>query len=113
MRCFRGLVFLVLGLLAGCATARPSPDIGGTAQGYAGQVVAVREVTGGAAAQQIARILGQSGSAQQMTGQEIVVKLADGEVKSFVPPQGVAPAGLSSGDNVVITETPKMQISLR
>lgn len=113
MRCFRGLIFLALGALAGCATARSSPDMVGAAQGYVGQVVAVREVTGGAVTQQITRILGQSDPTRLVAGQEIVVKLTDGEVKSFVPPQGSVPAGLAPGDHVVITETPKMQISLR
>lgn len=113
MLCFRGVIFLTLGLLVGCATARPSPHLAGTAQGYAGQVVAVRAVTGGAVTQQITRILGQSDPMRLTAGQEIVVRLTDGEVKSFVPPQGAVPAGLAPGDDVVITETPRMQISLR
>lgn len=78
-----------------------------------GQVVAVREVSSGPLTAQITRILGQADNAPSIRAQEVVVKLADGEVKSFVPPQGAVPAGLAPGETVMITETPRLQISLR
>lgn len=112
MRCFKGIVFAALGLLAGCAGAHVS-GLENTSQGYAGQVVAVRPVTGGAVTEQITKILGQPYIAQPETGQELVIRLADGEVKSFVPPQGAIPTGLVVGDNIVITEAPSLKISLR
>lgn len=78
-----------------------------------GQVVAVRQVSEGPLTAQITRILGQADNAPPIMAQEVVVKLADGEVKSFVPPQGALPAGLAPGETVMITETPRLQISLR
>lgn len=101
-----------LGVLAGCAASHP-PVLSGMESGYMGQVVAVREVSSGPLTAQITRILGQADNAPSIRAQEVVVKLADGEVKSFVPPQGAVPAGLAPGETVMITETPRLQISLR
>lgn len=106
------IAFLFLGLLAGCATSHP-PALAGTESGYVGQVVAVRQVSEGPLTAQITRILGQADNAPPVVGQEVVVKLADGDVKSFVPPQGALPAGLTPGETVVVTETPRLQISIR
>ena len=82
-------------------------------QGYAGQIVAIRSVTGGALTMQITKILGQPEEAPLTAGQEVVVRLTDGEVKDFVPPQGTMPTGLMPGDHIIITETPVMRISRR
>lgn len=112
MRCFLAVVFAVLGLLAGCTESRPS-DFASTSTVYAGRVVAVREVTGGALTAQITQILGQPDYASLASGKEVVVRLADGEIKTFVPPQGSLSARLAPGDDVVISTTPNLKISLR
>lgn len=112
MRCFPVVIFSVLGVLAGCA-APPTPVASNQPVGYTGEVVAVRQVTEGQLTTQITKILGQADYSPQRTGQEVVVRLSDGEVKSFVPPSGVVPAGLAPGAHVLITETPTMKISLR
>ena len=108
---FRGLIFAGLVFLAGCATT-PTQSAA-LPQGYTGQVVAVRNVQAGALTMRITNILGQRDDVPLTAGREIVVRLADGEVKSFVPPQGAAPEGLAPGDEITITETPDMRISLR
>lgn len=112
MRCFPIVIFSVLGLLAGCAKP-PAPVASNLSTGYAGRVVAVRQVEEGQLTAQITKILGQTDYNPRQMGEEVVVRLSDGEVKSFVPPQGVIPAGLAPGDQVLITETPAMKISLR
>lgn len=111
MRCFVVIIFSSLGVLAGCAASPPSTAT--TQRGYAGRVVAVRQVVGGALTDRITELLGRADDAQGSAGQEIVVRLQDGEVKSFVPPPGQVPARLAPGDEVRITETPSMRISLR
>lgn len=111
MRCFAVVIFSSLVFLTGCAASNLSTA--DTQQGYAGQVVAVRQVVGGQPTAQITQLLGRPEAASLCVGQEVVVRLHDGEVKSFVPPPGRLPAGLVPGDKVRITETPVMQISLR
>ena len=105
------IVFSSLGLLVGCA-ASPPPDLA-NAGGYSGRVVAVRTVTTGPVTTQVTDMLGQSGYVPPTVAREIVIRLADGEVKAFVPPPGVAPAGLAPGEDVVVTEAPAMKLSVR
>lgn len=112
MRCFRGVFFAALGLLAGCAGNRVLSS-GNAGPAYAGHVVAVRAVTGDALTQQITKILGQPDYVPSASGQEVVVRLADGEIKTFVPPQGALLAKLAPGDDVAINTTPNLKISRR
>lgn len=112
MRCFQGVVFAALALLAGCADGRSS-DFAHAGSVYAGRVVAVREVTGGALTTQITKILGQPDYVPLASGQEVIVQLTDGEIKTFVPPSGSSAAKLVPGDNVIIHTAPDVKISLR
>lgn len=112
MRCFTVFAFLCLAVLVGCARSQ-QPVTLNPAEIYTAQVLAVRPVTGGALTTQITKILGEPASAPLSIGKEVVVRMPDGEVKSFVPPQGVLPAGLVAGDEVMITDTPSLRISLR
>lgn len=73
----------------------------------------MRNVTGGTLTARITDLLGQPAYVPLTAAKEVVVRLADGEVKAFVPPPGTVPAGLAPGAQVMITETPNMQISLR
>lgn len=110
MRCFQVFVFATLSLLAGCVGGR-SADFGSTSSVYAGHVVAVREVTGGALTTEITKIIGQPDYVTLASGQEVVVQLADGEIKTFVPPQGALSAALAPGDDIVIDTKPSLKIS--
>lgn len=112
MRCFNVYIFACLALLAGCASS-PPPVSRTLAEGYTAEVLAVRPVTGGPLTTQITKILGQATYTPLSMGQEVVVKMSDGEVKSFVPPQGTLPAGLVAGDQVMITDEPNLRISIR
>lgn len=111
MRCFFIAVFSSLGLLAGCA-ASPTPALS-TADGYSGQIVAVRTVTTGPLTARVADILGQPGYVSPTVAREIVVRLANGDVKAFVPPPGAAPSGLVPGEHIVVTDTPTIKLSIR
>lgn len=112
MRCFQWYIFAALSLLVGCASGR-SADLGNASSVYEGHVVAVREVTGSTLTSQITQIIGQPDYVSLASGQEVVVQLTDGEIKTFVPPQGALPAKLVAGDDVLINTTPSLKISLR
>lgn len=110
------VLFAGLGLLAGCA-APPQPVMSQAApQGisYSAQVLSVRVISAqGPASQPVSQVMQALGapnsvSAPSAQPQEVVVKLADGSVKSLVPPPGTA--GLAAGSQVVITETPQLSI---
>lgn len=110
MRCFQWFVFAALGLLMGCASDG-SAGLGGASSVYAGRVVAVRAVTSSALTTQITKIIGQPDYAPLASGQEVVVRLADGEVKTFVSPRGAPSASFAPGDDVVINTMPSLKIS--
>lgn len=112
MRCFQGVVFAALALLAGCANGR-SLDFTHAGSVYVGHVVAVREVTGGALTTQITKILGQPDYVPLASGQEVIVRLEDGEIKTLVSPSGSSAVKLAPGDNVIIHTSPDLKISLR
>lgn len=111
MRGFIVAMVVFLGVLTGCS-GPPAPYLSSSGC-YFGRVVAIRSVTGGTLTAQITQILGWPENIPLITGQEIVIRLTDGEVKVLVPPQQAIPAGLVPGDDVMITEAPRLQISLQ
>lgn len=114
MRVLAPLTLICVGFLAGCASPNTGmrQDVGAQA-GYTGQVVAVTHEPFGPATTQIIQLLGWQGESPQVGGEEIVVRLNNGEVKSFVPPAGTVPANLTVGSTVMVTETPTMRIIVR
>ncbi|GBQ34900.1 hypothetical protein SAMN02746095_01419 [Acidocella aminolytica 101 = DSM 11237] len=104
---------LGFGVLAGCAAPQDGARYSAQGVSYTGKVLAVRAVAGGPATARIMQALGQPNDVPQQGAREIVVQLADGSVKTLVPPPGVAPATLVPGSRVVITETPQMRITAR
>ena len=109
------LYFSGLVLLAGCAAPQPvvqriaAPE----GQAYPAKVLAVRPVSAGLALAQIMQTLGEPEPGQNAVAQEVVVQMPDGSVKSLVPPPGTAMAALTPGAEVLISETPQMNIVLR
>lgn len=107
-------------LLAGCAAPRgtsPAPAAAPKGVYYSAKILALRPIAPDAATDQavnrVVQALGGGAPAVPAEAQEIVVQLADGSVKTLVPPPGAAPAHLATGEMVAITESPTLQIAPR
>lgn len=114
MRVLAHFTLICAGFLAGCAAPNTGLQQSSTSPGvYAGRVVAVNHEPSGDATTQIVQLLGWQAPVPQTGAEEIVMRLNNGEVKSFVPPPGIVPANLEVGSQVVVTETPILRIVVK
>jgi outer membrane lipoprotein SlyB len=98
--------------LAGCtpvpAPATSAPNLAANASFYSGTVVAIRHADTGAdstgSVAQIMSTLGQQPASSQSGALEIVIRLADGSVRTFAQPALPGLASLTPGKHVAITE---------
>ena len=111
MRVLAPFTLICAGFVAGCAAPNTGMQQSSAPQSaYVGQVVALNHEQCGPATTQIMQLLDCQTPPSQNGAEEIVVRLNNGEVKSFVPPPGRVPANLTVGSRVVVTQTPTLQI---
>lgn len=112
-----GSTLALLSGLTGCATPAPVTQASRqatTGSFYTGTVVSVRHVgttansTG--SVNQVMSVLGQPPAIPQSSAMEIVIRLADGSVRTFAQPSQPALNGLSPGKRVTVTEAAETTI---
>lgn len=103
-----------LALLAGCASAQTGARQKLAQYGvYSGQVVALHRETSDSATPRIMQLLGWPDEAANSSGEEILVRLATGQIKSFIPSASAIPAGLAVGSQVTVSTTPTLRVILQ
>jgi outer membrane lipoprotein SlyB len=112
-----GGTLALLSGLTGCAVpapVTPAPRQAATGSFYTGTVVSVRHVgttaNSTSAVNQVMSALGQPPAATQASAMEIVIRLADGSVRTFAQPTQPALARLSPGKRVTVTEAAETTI---
>lgn len=114
MRFLPLLMLSGLALLTGCASAQTGTHQELAQCGmYTGQVVALHREASDSATSQIIQLLGWPDTAQAVTGEELVVRLDNGQIKSFIPQAGALPADLAVGSQVMVSTTPTLRVMPR
>ncbi len=117
MRAAPSLALGILLVLGGCAAQPRTAPVAVMPQAYTAQILSVRPVSaaGGAAPalNQVMQSLGTPAMSPPASAREIILQLPDGSVRSLVPPPGAAPANLTPGMRVMVSDAPALRITVR